>query len=468
VTPSLPGHRHAIGINRREMLQVGYSGLLGIGLSSLLGRPVAAASSGRSEGTSSSKPRSVILVFLTGAPSHLDTFDPKPDAPPEIRGEFKAIATSVPGLHVSEHLPRLADRAERYAVVRSLSHRENNHLVATHHVLTGNPQPGAFFDKVASRDDWPCYSSALDHLRPRQDGVPGGVNLPTFLMEGPLTWPGQHAGFLGPKHDPWQISQDPNLANFRVESMRLAAGLDVERLGDRQALLEQVNGQQQWLGDLAVSRRLTDQQQMAFSVLTSGRVARAFELDREPVAVRERYGRHAFGQSLLLARRLVEAGVPVVQANMGRVQNWDTHGDNFPRLKNSLLPPLDQGVAALLDDLEALGLLDETLVVVLGEFGRTPKISMPPGERFPGRDHWAYCFCGLFAGAGVRGGQMIGRSDKIGAYPVTTPYSPDDIGATVYHVLGVDPAAEVRDRQERPVRLNRGQVIRPLFSGAAD
>jgi hypothetical protein len=467
VTPSLPGHRHAIGINRRELLQVGYSGLLGIGLASLLGRPTPAASR-KFEGAGGSKQRSVILVFLTGAPSHLDTFDPKPDAPPEIRGEFKPIATSVAGLHISEHLPRLAERADRYAVVRSLAHRENNHLVATHHVLTGNPQPGAFFDKVASRDDWPCYSSALDYLRPRRDGVPGGVNLPTFLMEGPLTWPGQHAGFLGPKHDPWQITQDPNLANFRVESLRLAAGLDVERLSDRQALLEQVNGQQERLGDLAVSRRLTDQQQMAFSVLTSGRVARAFELDREPVPVRERYGRHAFGQSLLLARRLVEAGVPVVQANMGRVQNWDTHGENFPRLKNSLLPPLDRGVAALLDDLEALGLLDETLVMVLGEFGRTPKISTQAGSKSPGRDHWASCFSGLFAGAGVRGGQVIGRSDKIGAYPVTTPYSPDDIGATVYHVLGVDPTAEVRDRQDRPVRLNRGQVIRPLFTGAAD
>src|SRR5262249_12208560 len=221
-------------------------------------------------------------------------------------------------------------------------------------------------------------------------GVPTGVNLPTFLMEGPLTWPGQHAGFLGPRHDPWQISRDPNKPDFAVGDLRMAAGLEVSRLDDRRALLGQIDRQQKRLAGLAAGRRLAEQQDLAFSVLTSGRVAQAFELDREPAAVRERYGRHAFGQSLLLARRLVQAGVSVVQANMGRVQNWDTHGDNFRRLKNELLPPLDRGVSALLDDLEATGLLDETLVLMLGEFGRTPKISGT------GRDHWAACFSGIF------------------------------------------------------------------------
>lgn len=450
-----PPHRHSIGIHRREMLQIGYSGLLGIGMSSLgvaraVSDPVRTAR----------KPRSVIIVFLTGAPSHLDMFDPKPDAPAEIRGEFKTIATKVPGLLVSEHLPHLAARADRYAVVRSLSHRENNHLVATHHVLTGNKQPGAFFDKVASRDDWPSYACGLNYLKPRGDGVPGGVNLPTFLMEGPLTWPGQHAGFLGPKYDPWQITRDPNAADFRVENLRLAAGLEVSRMSDRRALLAQVDRQQVALAEQASTRRLSDQQDLAFRVLTSGKVSRAFEMEQEPQAVRERYGRSTFGQSLLLARRLVQAGVPVVQCNMGRVQNWDTHGDNFGRLKRELLPPLDRGVAALLDDLGATGLLEDTMVMMLGEFGRTPKISNT------GRDHWASCFFGLFAGAGVQGGQVIGKSDKVGAYPATTPYSPEDIGATVYHVLGVDPASEVKDRQGRPVRLNHGEVMRSLFSGA--
>jgi hypothetical protein len=445
------------GITRRHWLQAGCSSLLGLGLPSLLAGRAAAATS---------RPRSVILVFLTGAASHLDTFDPKPEAPPEVRGEFGTIATPLPGVRVSEHLPRLAARMNRVALVRSLAHRENNHLVATHHLLTGHPQPGAFFDKVASRDDWPCYSSALDYLRPRTDGIPSGVNLPTFLVEGPLTWPGQHAGFLGHRHDPWQITRDPNAPDFRADSLRPAPGLEAARLGDRRALLDSIDRQQRRLADLAECRRLSDQQQLAFSVLTSGKVARAFDLDREPAAVRDRYGRHPFGQSLLAARRLVQAGVPVVQANMGRVQNWDNHGDIFPTLKGRLLPPLDTGVAALLDDLEASGLLQETLVVMLGEFGRAPKLTKQPASRTPGRDHWAACFFGLFAGAGVRAGQVIGRSDKIGGHPVTTPYTPDDVGATVFSVLGIDPACEVRDRQDRPVQLNRGRVIEPLFTGA--
>jgi hypothetical protein len=457
VTPSLPSHRHSIGITRREALQVGYSGLLGIGLSTLSARQV----QGKPDLPPGGKPKSMIIVFLTGAPSHLDMFDLKPDAPPEIRGEFKPIATSVPGTFISEHLPRLAARADKYTLVRSLSHRENNHLVATHHLLTGNPQPGAFFDKVASRDDWPCYSSALGYLRPRRDGLPAGVNLPTFLMEGPLTWPGQHAGFLGPRHDPWQLTRDPNANDFCVDNLRLDPGIAVNRLGDRRTLLGELDRQRDAFGRLADSRRLSDQQERAFTLLTSGQVTHAFEMEREPAAVRDRYGRHAFGQSLLLARRLVQAGVPIVQANMGRVQNWDTHGDNFGRLKKQLLPPLDQGVAALLDDLQTMGLLDDTLVMLLGEFGRTPKIAGT------GRDHWASCFTGLFAGAGVHGGQVIGKSDKIGGYPITTPYTPDDVGATVYHVLGVDPESEVRDRQGRPVQLNRGHVIQGLFTGAA-
>jgi hypothetical protein len=451
-----PKHRHPLGLSRREWLQVGYTGLLGLGLPSVLARPAAGATTTRAGA------KSVILVFLTGAPSHLDTFDPKPEAPPEVRGAFRPITTRTPGLHVCEHLPQLAARSDRYAVVRSLAHRENNHLVATHHVLTGHPQPGAFFDKVASRDDWPSYASALDYLRPRHDGVPTGVNLPTFLMEGPLTWPGQHAGFLGPRHDPWQITRDPNAADFRIDSLRLAAGIEVSRLDDRRGLLAEVNRQQRQLDERAECRRLSDRQELAFSVLTSGKVARAFEMDREPAAVRERYGRHPFGQSLLLARRLVQAGVSVVQANMGRVQNWDNHGDIFATLKNRLLPPLDRGVSALLDDLQATGLLDETLVLLVGEFGRTPKVING------GRDHWAPCFFALFAGAGVRGGQVVGRSDRIGAYPSTTPYTPDDLGATVYHMLGVNPEAEVRDRQDRPVQLNRGEVMQALFTGRSD
>ena len=452
-------HRHRIGLNRREVLQAGYSGLLGLGLPALLaGRSRAALAA---ESTSARTPKSLVIVFLTGACSHHDTFDMKPDAPAEIRGQFKQIATSIPGYQICEHLPHLATRANKYAVLRTLSHNDNNHLMSTHHVLTGEKQPGGFFDKVASRDDWPCYSSALSFLRPRNDGLPSGVNLPTFLREGPLTWPGQHAGFLGQSFDPWQITGDPQKSDFRVDALTLSPGIDVPRLDRRQSLLGDINRQQTQLDEVAQSLRLQKDQQLAFSMLTSNKLSQAFDLKREPDAVRDRYGRNTTGQSLLLARRLIQSGVPIVQANIGHVQNWDSHGNIFPTLKDRLLPPLDVGVSALLDDLDSFGLLQDTLVMMLGEFGRTPKINGGAG-----RDHWGSCFFGLFAGAGVRGGQVIGRSDETGAFPATRAYSPEDIGATVYHLLGLPAEAEVHDRLGRPVRLNRGSVIEPLFTGA--
>lgn len=459
-TPLPTPHTHTLGLNRREILQVGYSGLMGLGLASF-GRRSADASQGAAAARRGN-PKSVLIVFLTGAASHHDTFDMKPEAPAEIRGEFQPIATSVPGLSVCEHLPELAKRAHKYTLVRTLSHHDNNHLMSTHYVLTGELQPGGFFDKVASRDDWPCYSAGCAYARPRNDGIPSGVNLPTFLVEGPLTWPGQHAGLLGPKYDPWQITGDPNQRDFRVDSLTLAKGLDVSRLGHRKSLLDDLNRQQVRLAEAAAAQRLTGEQQLAASILTSSRLASAFKLNLESDAVRERYGRNTTGQSLLLARRLIEVGVPVVQVNIGRVQNWDNHGNIFPTLKDRLLPPLDRGVASLLDDLESSGLLDQTLVIMLGEFGRTPKINNTQG-----RDHWGPCFFGVFAGGGVRPGNVIGKSDKTGAYPATTAYSPHDLGATVYQALGIPPDLEVRDRFERPLRLNRGSVIEALYSGAS-
>ncbi len=418
-------------VNRRELLQVGYSGAIGLGLPAVL-RQQAAAAAARA------RARSVIIVFLTGAASHHDTFDMKPDAPAEVRGEFKATSTSVPGLHVCEHLPKLAAMADKYAVVRSFTHGDNNHLMSTHYVLTGELQPGGFFDKIASRDDWPSYASALAYLRPRNDGIPSGVNLPTFLMQGALTWPGQHAGLLGPKYDPWQITADPNKKDFKVDNLSLSPGLDVARISDRNALLGDLNQQRLRLSRTAAGRRMTSEQELAFSILTSSKLSQAFEMDREPEAIRDRYGRHQTGQSLLLARRLVEVGVPVVQVNVGSVQNWDNHGNIFPTLKDRLLPPLDKGVSALLGDLDERGLLDDTFVMMMGEFGRTPKINDKAG-----RDHWGPCFFGVFAGAGVQGGQVIGKSDKHASYPVLNPYSPNDLGATVYDVVVLNIDAEV-------------------------
>jgi len=455
--PTTP--RPSSHVNRRQALQIGYAGALGLGMSSLM--PVAATAKA-DRGELPRRAKNLIVIFLTGAPSHHDTFDMKPDAPTDVRGDFKAIDTTVPGFQVCEHLPLLAQRAKHYAVVRSLSHKDNNHLMSSHHVLTGHMQPGAFFDKVASRTDWPNYSAALDYLRPQNDALPTGINLPTFLMQSPLTWPGQYAGLLGPKHDPWQINGDPNKNDFRVDGLQLAEGMALDRFQDRNGLLADINAQQQRLTETAECRQLTGQQELAYSMLTSSKLSPTFELNRETDETRDRYGRNTVGQSMLMARRLVQVGVPVVQVNVGKVQTWDNHSNIFPTLKDKLLPPVDRGVSALLDDLVSMDLLNDTFVMLLGEFGRTPKINANRG-----RDHWGPCFFGLFAGAGVQGGQVIGKSDSIGAYPVTKPYSPDDIGATVYHLLGIDPASEIRDHFNRPLRLNLGDVIDPLFTGQA-
>jgi Protein of unknown function (DUF1501) len=455
-------HRHPYGVVRREFLQVGFSGFVGLGLPGLLARQAQAEVKGRGE----PRAKSLILIFLTGAPSHVDMFDMKPDAPEGIRGEFQPIDTKAPGVQMCEHLPSLASHADKLAIVRTLSHHQTNHLNGTHQLMTGHPQPGAFFDKIASRDDYPCYASALEYIRPSHDGVPRGVMLPTFLMEGPLTWPGQHSGFLGPKYDPWQIRQDPNKPNFRVDNLALPEGFSVERLQTRKGMLDELSAQRDEWQSRAEKDPYSGQRELAYSLLLSGKVAHAFELDREPSEVRDRYGRHMYGQSLLLARRLVQAGISVVQANMGAVQTWDSHNDIFGTLKSRLLPPFDQGVGALLSDLDSLGMLDETLVVITGEFGRTPRIFSQNKGAKPGRDHWAAVFSAVFAGAGVRGGQVIGQSDKIGAYPASRKYTPGDMAATIYCALGIDPATELHDRLGRPSRLCTGERIEPLYSGA--
>jgi uncharacterized protein (DUF1501 family) len=452
-------HQHAFGLTRRELIQVGYSGLLGLGLPSLLAR---AAESG---GARNARARSVLLIFQTGAPSHIDTLDPKPDAPDEVRGDFRPIATKAPGVEVCDQLPLLAARADRFAIVRSMTHGLPSHEHATHMMLTGIDKmpPGA--THMASRNDWPCYASGLDFIRPRADGIPNGVMLPTYLHNG-YGFSGQNAGVLGAKFDPWHIKADPNHPEFRVEELSLPLGLSADRLGDRRGLLARIDAQTEQLERSAEG--WNGIQDRAFALLSAGAVKQAFELDREDPKTRDRYGRHPFGQSLLLARRLIQAGVPIVQANMGSMNNWDTHTNNCGQLKDRLLPPLDRGVSALLDDLAATGLLDETLVVMVGEFGRTPKLGRDNGGDITaanGRDHWAGVFSALFAGAGVVGGQVIGRSDKFGAYPASRGYYPSDLGATIYSVLGIDPSTTVQDTLGRPLELNRGEPIVPLFTG---
>jgi hypothetical protein len=447
--------------DRRDFLRVGAAGVVGAGLP-FAPKAAQAASSG------TGRAKSVLLVLLSGGPSQLDMWDPKPDAPVEVRGEFSSINTTLPGVSICEHMPKLAEQLGRWTILRTMSHVEHNHLLATHVALTGRPTPvprgGSDLDRVESRYDFPNFAAALDYVRPRNDGIPTGVTLPNYYIEGPLTWPGQYAGFLGPKHDPWQINHDPNDANFRIDSLSLQPGLTSPRLVSRRELLDTINERPTLKGD-GRTTSFAEQQDVAFSLLTSDKVAKAFSIQQEDDATRERYGRNKFGQSLLLSRRLIEAGVPIVQAAMGIVQTWDTHVDNWGRLKNVLLPQLDNGLAALMDDLSASGKLEETMVIVMGEFGRTPRVSVLPGQTVPGRDHWAHTYSGLFAGAGIRGGQVVGTTDAIAAYPVTRSWSPADVCTTLFDALGVSHEAALMDPLGRPNHLLNGSVIGPLYSG---
>ncbi|PQO33619.1 DUF1501 domain-containing protein [Blastopirellula marina] len=455
------------GLDRRNFLRVAAAGVVG---STWPMMSLSASDTGKRRPPGFGKAKSVLIVLLSGGPSQLDMLDPKPDAPAEVRGEFKPIGTTIPGVAVCEHLPKLAKQTDRWAIVRTLAHREHNHLLATHVALTGRPTPiprgGSDLDRVESRNDFPNFAAALDFIQPRSDGIPSGVSLPNYLIEGPLTWPGQHAGFLGAKHDPWQINGDPNDKNFRMQALAMREGMSPDRLQSRRQLLESLSRGRQTLSGTETDS-LRDQQAIAYNLLTSGKLTQAFEICHESDETRDRYGRNKFGQTLLLSKRMIEAGVPVVQATMGIVQTWDTHVDNWGKLKNTLLPQLDQGLEALTDDLASSGLLDETLLIVMGEFGRTPRISTLPGQTIPGRDHWASAYSGLFAGAGVQGGQVLGQTDAQAAYPITNSWSPADICSTVFNALGVDAEATIADPLSRPHYLLNGNVISNLYTGAS-
>ena len=465
-------HHHPLGINRRELVQAGFSGLLGIGLPSLFARKAAAKPSNLPGGRAERDGKSVIFIFLTGAPSQLDTFDMKPEAPAEVRGTFQPIATRVPGIQICEHLPLLASRSDKYAIVRSMHGFSHEHEQGTHMLLTGHDNTAPGSRRHASRRDWPCYASGLDYMRRHQTGIPTGVMLPTHLnsaADGPGGAPfcGQTAGMMGARYDPLHIRQDPNVSDFRVEIDDLPIGLTVERLNQRRELLNEVSRQRASLIHSAEAQQFSGYQHDAFSILTSGRLGQAFAIERESERVRDRYGRHMFGQSLLLARRLVESGVSIVQANMGYMNNWDTHRKNCRDLKDRLLPPLDQAVSALLDDLHSSGLIEDTLVAMFGEFGRTPKLGSERAQDVvlsDGRDHWGGAFFAVFAGGGVQGGQVIGKTDQHAGYPAGKAFYPSDLGATIYSALGVDPASIFYDAGGRPMKLNEGNVINELYT----
>lgn len=465
--------RQPAKLSRRGVLEVGYSTALGAGIAGMAGRVAGAAESSHAAHSSATPPaKSVLFLFLFGGPSQLDTLDPKPEAPAEVRGEFRPIDTAVSGLQICEHLPLLAQRMNRWALIRSLTCNPSfgDHRLAVHGLLGGIDELPAGAGLAASRRDWPSWCAGVEHVRSGSEGLPASVVLPGEVVDpGTGLYPGQNGGWLGSRCDPYQIRDNPADPKYRVDaSLQMPSGVTIEQLASKKTLLADLERQQAALVAAGEEDSYDNRRTEAFRVLTSGRLSQALDVEREPAAVRDRYGRHVFGQSMLMARRLIEAGVRIVQANVSYQALWDTHYNNFTALRG-LLPHLDRGVSNLIDDMAASGLLDETLVVMMGEFGRTPKLVPPNGSvpyfTSPGRDHWMSCFSGMFAGAGVRGGQVIGRSDAVAAYPVTRPYRHSDVAATVYTALGIDPAIEIEDPQGRPLRLNSGRVIEALYSG---
>ncbi|HUG91924.1 MAG TPA: DUF1501 domain-containing protein [Planctomycetaceae bacterium] len=439
-------------LSRRSLLRVGGLGLAGVSLADLLRAEAGGA-------TRHATAKSVILLFQFGGPSQLETFDPKPDAPDGIRGEFKAVPTSVPGRLITEHLPQLAKLADKYALVRSVHHRSSSHNPGAYVALTGREPLVNIVTLNASATDFPHPGSVVDHLDRTPRDVPAFVSLPTMIADGPFRTPGEFAGFLGKQHDPLWVLKDPNDPGFNVSELRLPDGIDVDRLADRRETLETLRELSQLTERTADVAGMNEYQAKAMALVTSAATQRAFAIDQEPDEVRERYGRHQYGQSVLLARRLVEAGVRFVTVYYSRgISGWDTHENNFSTLKNSRLPQTDQALSALLTDLGDRGLLGETLVYWTGDFGRTPKIN-----RNAGRDHWPPCGTVLMAGGGLQGGREYGSSDAHAAYPHDNPTTPADITATVFHALGFDPETLIRDQLNRPMPISEGRPIGELF-----
>ena len=451
VCPEFHTLRH---LGRRNLLQAGALAGLGMTVRRSAGaeHPV--------DGFGSAK--RCIFLFMWGGPSQLDTFDMKPAAPAEIRGEFQPIPTSVPGMQVCEHFKNLAPVMDRVAVVRSLTHDDPAHLSSGHTILTGHLPPVNKSDaEPPSERDTPFLGSVLTKLRPPTTALPPAVTMP-WLAYHPAApggqSPGQHGGWLGRTYDPFLIEGDPSKPDWSVPALSIIDGVSNNRLLDRRRLLTDIDSQRRALDGRATAL-LDDQQRKAFGLLAAPEVRNAFDLGQEPAEVRERFGMNTHGQCVLLARRLVENGVNFVSVNWhndGR-NFWDTHGNNFNRLRDDLIPPADRALTALITDLEDRGLLDETIIAWVGEFGRRPQIANA------GREHHPFCYNGLLAGGGIRGGAVYGRSDASASYPEDAPVSPHDFNATIMHALGIPQDSVLRDRNERPHRLYGGRPVDALF-----
>ncbi len=473
MSPSAATH-HPL-LTRRTALQAGAVGLLGLGMNHLAELRAAAPRRG--------KARTVIYVFLSGGLAQHDSFDLKPDAPDGIRGEFKPIATRTPGVCICEHLPQLARRSHLWSLVRSLTHKTNDHSAGHLLMLTGRSQvPPGFNASKPQPTDWPSLAAVAGAVTRARNNLPPAVILPDKNVHNSgRVIPGPFAGQMGRARDPWIIEaspfdpraygaypeyefdhQDrpipPKKKAFQIPDLSLPQGVAAGRFDQRLALLRHIDGQRRVLE--AGAGRFDRYHQGAVSLLSDPRARQSFDVLKADPRVLDRYGRNAFGYSLLMARRLVEAGVNLVQVNLGNNETWDTHGNAFPHLKDKLFPPTDKALSALLDDLSESGLLDSTLVVMAGEFGRTPRISrLPQFYKLAGRDHWGAVQTVLFAGGGTRGGTAIGSSDKNGAYPATCPQTPENMGATIYQALGIPKTGEWLDALGRPHYVYHGEPI---------
>ena len=473
-------------LDRREVMRMGGLGALGLSLPDLLTRHARGASQNAERHATNSGPiasfgkaKSCIVLFLMGGPPQQSTWDPKPNATPEIRGEFRPIATAVPGTQICELMPRLARWTDRLAILRAVSTGDNAHSSSGYYMMTGRPHQPMQVENAnpGPPNDWPTLGALVQALSPPSRGtrnrsgersgfLPASIRLPhrIFNTDGSV-WPGQDSGFLGRPADPWLFTCQPGDPQFRIPEFSLDSQIAPPRLHGRHGLLERLDRQ------IAAAERngaldsFNRQQQQAFDILLSAQAGAAVQLDHEPVTMRDRYGRSPFGQSVLLARRLIEAGVRLVQVNWYRGPDepsdnpcWDSHIQESARLKNVLVPPMDQAFAAMLEDLTQRGMLDETLVVCMAEFGRTPRINGRGG-----RDHWGSVFSAALAGGGIRGGVVHGVSDPIGAFPVDGRVQPQDLTATILHCLGIHPDREILDRLGRPIAACRGEVIRQIL-----
>lgn len=476
-------------LSRRTTIQAGALGLLGLGMNHVhqlqaATRTASAADTGIA--------KRVVYIFLTGGLSQLDSFDMKPLAPSNVRGEFQPISTNTPGLQICEHLPRLAQRSDKWALVRSLSHWSNEHNESHTIMLTGRSQlPPGYNEKKPQPNDWPSIAAIAGRMVQRRGNLPSAVVLPQRLLnmnQGGVVIPGQFGGTMGHRHDPWFIEASPYRSNdvkgaypdyafrrrdekrvvdaskFQAPSLTLPQGLTTARMNRRVDLLASIEQQRRELDNSVAANKFDRYRQGAISLLTDNRVQQAFDVVNAKPEIAERYGSNLFGWSMLMARRLLDADVNLIHVNLGNFNTWDLHGAIFPLLRDQLFPPTDQALTAFLDDLDESGLLSETLIVVAGEFGRTPKISrLPRTYKLPGRDHWGGVQTVLLAGAGITGGTVIGSSDKLGAYPTSDPYKPENLAATIYQALGLPQTAAWNDELDRPHMIYHGTPIPGLL-----